>query len=141
MDEWIDRHRELPLAPQLVHHLLFRYGRRATAIFARIRGDARLGTPLHPERPEVLAEIDHAVEQEWVRSLSDVMWRRTELAFTADRGAAAVPHVIARMGRLLGWTPIEAQRQQLRYEAEVEAVLSPLGRPVPVTPAPVPVAV
>jgi len=141
MDEWIERHREVPLAPELVHHLLFRYGRRATAIFDRMRADARSGLPLHPERPEVPAEIDHAVEHEWARSLSDVMWRRTELAFTADRGAAAVSHVVARMGRLLGWTPIEAQRQQIRYEAEVDAVLSPLGRPVPVTPAPVPFAI
>jgi glycerol-3-phosphate dehydrogenase len=141
MDEWIGRHREVPLSPDLVHHMLFRYGRRATAIFARIRDDARLGTPIHPERPELLAEIDHAVEHEWACSLSDVMWRRTELAFTADRGAAALPQVVARMGRLLGWTPIEAQRQQIRYESEVDAVLSPLGRPVPVTPAPVPVAI
>jgi glycerol-3-phosphate dehydrogenase len=121
--------------------MLFRYGRLSTAIFARLRDDARLGTTVHPERPELLAEIDHTVEHEWACSLSDVMWRRSELAFTADRGAAAVPQVVARMGRLLGWTPIEAQRQRIRYEAEVDAVISPLGHSVPVTPAPVPVAI
>ena len=141
MDEWVAQHRGVPLSAELVHHLLFRYGSRAPELFARISEDPRLGGTLHPRRPEVLAEVDHAVEQEWARTLSDIMWRRTELAFTADNGLLAVPLVVARMGRLLGWTKLEAQRQRERHEAEVEAAVSPLGRRVPVTPAPVPVAV
>lgn len=141
MEEWLARHRALPWDAEVVEHLLFRYGGRASALFARMRDDERAGTRLHPARPEVMAEIDHAVAHEWARSLSDVMWRRTELAFTPDNGMAAVPLVVARMVRLLGWTPIEAQRQQARYEAEVHAVLAPLGHRMPVTPAPVPVAV
>ena len=140
MDEWVAHHRQVPLPAELQHHLLFRYGSKAPEIFARLAEDPRLGAALHPDRPEVLAEIDHAVEHEWARTLSDIMWRRTELAFTADNGLAAVPLVVARMGRLLGWTPPEAQRQQQRYEAEIDAAVSPLGHPVPVTPAPVPVA-
>ena len=141
MAEWVERHRQVPLSAELQHHLLYRYGSQAPEIFARIGQDARLGVPLHLGRPEVLAEIDHAVEHEWARTLSDIMWRRTELAFTADNGVSAVPAVLARMARLLGWTPIEAQRQQAAYEAEVDAAVSPLGHKVPVTPAPVPVAV
>jgi glycerol-3-phosphate dehydrogenase len=141
MDEWVEHHRQVPLSVELQRHLLYRYGSKAPEMFARIDQDARLGAPLHPGRPEVLAEIDHAVEHEWARTLSDVMWRRTELAFTADNGVSAVPAVLARMGRLLGWTPIETQRQQMRYEAEVDEAVSPLGHKVPVTPGPVPVAV
>jgi len=141
MQEWVEHHHSVPLSAELRHHLLYRYGSKAQEILARIREDAHLGLPLHPGRPEVLAEIDHAVEHEWGRTLSDIMWRRTELAFTADNGVSAVPAVLARMSRLLGWTPIEAQRQQMRYEAEVEAAVSPLGHKAPVTPGPVPVAV
>jgi glycerol-3-phosphate dehydrogenase len=140
MAEWMARHREVPLASELRDHLLYRYGGKAPEIFARIVEDARLGEPVHAGRPEVMAEIDHAVAHEWARSLSDVMWRRTELAFTADNGVSAVPAVIARMTRLLGWTPLEGKQQQERYEAEVEAAVAPLGHPVPVTPAPLPVA-
>lgn len=141
MDEWLRRHANVPLAADVLRHLLYRYGGRATGIFAQIRDDARLAAPVHADRPEVLAEIDHAVAHEWARSLSDLMWRRTELAFTADCGLASLPLVVARMGRLLGWTPVEAQRQRARYEAEVDEALSPIGHRLPVTPAPVPVAV
>lgn len=141
MEEWVQCHRQVALPAELRHHLLYRYGSKAPEIFDRIAQDPRMGAALHPGRPEVLAEIDHAVEHEWARTLSDVMWRRTELAFTADNGVSAVPMVLARMSRLLGWTPIEAQRQQQRYEAEIDVAVSPLGHRVPVTPAPVPVAI
>jgi glycerol-3-phosphate dehydrogenase len=126
MEDWLDEGKDLPVAAATRRHLLRRYGRRGPALLARIAADPSLGRPLHELRPEVAVEVDHAAEAELARSLSDVMWRRTFLAFTPDQGEAAVPAVVERLTRKLGWNRDEQQRQIDRYLAEVEIAVAPI---------------
>lgn len=127
IDDWLGECSEQPVAERTRRHLLRRYGRRGPALVARAAVERELGRPLHETRAEVAVEIDHAVETEFALSLGDFMWRRTFLAFTPDRGQSALPSVVERMARKLGWDRAEQDRQLERYHAEVEAAIAPLA--------------
>jgi glycerol-3-phosphate dehydrogenase len=107
-------------------HLLRRYGKRAPALIARVLAEPELARTLHETRPEITLEIDHAVEHEWARSISDFMWRRTFLAFTPDLGTSCLDVVTARMAALLGWSGAEVKAQRERYQREVERAVAPI---------------
>ena len=126
MEDWLAEGHDLPVPEPTRHHLLRRYGRRGLPLVQRVAADPELGRALHEMRPEVVVEVDHAADSELVRSLSDFMWRRTFLAFTPDRGESALPVVIQRLARKLGWDRDEQQRQRQRYQAEVTAAVAPL---------------
>jgi glycerol-3-phosphate dehydrogenase len=112
------------LVPEPVRrHLLLRYGARAPGVFARIERDPSSARPLHPERPEILAEVDFAVEEELATTLSDVMWRRLGLAFSRDGGAAAVDAVDRRLAERLGLSTAERRASRERFEQERAAAL------------------
>src|SRR5258708_21320994 len=59
---------------------------------------------IHPDGPDVWAQVHHAVEREWATTVDDVTRRRTTLAV---RGLAS-PAVRADVGRVLRPRPIPA---------------------------------
>jgi glycerol-3-phosphate dehydrogenase len=72
--------------------------------------------------PHVWGEVDHAVEREMARSLSDVLCRRMRVAlYAADRGAAVAPRVAERMAPLRGWDRRETVRQVDAYLEDLDA--------------------
>ena len=126
MEDWLNECKQLPVAEKTRRHLLRRYGRQGPALVAQVAADPQLGRPIHEDRPEVMVEVDHAVQFEMAHALSDFMWRRTFLAFTVDQGQSAVPRVLSRMADRLGWDAPEQRRQHERYESEVERAIAPL---------------
>ncbi len=101
-------------------YLADRYGTRAIAIAQHAASDPRLAEPLVPGRPEILAQVDWAVQAELAQTITDFMERRTQLFFRdADQGLGAVARVAERMAELLGWTPAEASAHAEAYGAEV----------------------
>lgn len=96
------------------------YGTRASAVVARVEEDAALGVLLDPARPEIVAQVDHAVQVELAASVDDVLVRRTQVFFRAhDQGLAAAEVTADRMATLLGWTPEERAVHLEQYRAEV----------------------
>lgn len=96
------------------------YGMRALDIAKRVAADRSLGERLVPARPEILAQVDWAVEEELAATLCDVLVRRTQLFFRdRDQGLGAVPAIADRMAALLGWDEATKAREIERYEAEV----------------------
>ena len=101
----------LELAPPIIKHLNAIYGDRSAAIVRLMaeRSDWRM--PLVPGRPNVGAEVIHAVRAEMACTVADIVIRRTEL------GAAGHPgdEVVAACARIaadeLGWNPAEMTRQ------------------------------
>lgn len=80
----------------------------------------RLATRLVDERPEVMAQVDHAVLRELAGRLSDVMIRRTQLYFRdLDQGLGCCEAVAERMAELLGWDEARTTGEVLHYQAEV----------------------
>jgi glycerol-3-phosphate dehydrogenase len=96
--------------------LAFRYGHASRAVLDLVREDSRLGEPIVPGRPDLLAEVVIAARREQARSVADVLLRRTRLGILAApqlRDAAAVRPVAELLGDELGWT-----RRQVKREAE-----------------------
>jgi glycerol-3-phosphate dehydrogenase len=70
----------------------------------------------------------HAVQQEFARSLEDVMRRRSLQWLEPDRGRIVARFVAATMGKELGWSAPRASEEIERYDAVVREEESLLGR-------------
>ncbi|MCA9493767.1 MAG: glycerol-3-phosphate dehydrogenase/oxidase, partial [Myxococcales bacterium] len=96
------------------------YGMRGLDVAKRVAKDADLATALVEGRPEVLAQVDHAVEKELAHRVSDVMIRRTQLFYKdVDQGLAATGLVAERMATLLGWDAERTGVEIAAYQADV----------------------
>lgn len=97
------------------------YGTRAIAIGALCAARPELAAPLVPGRPEILAQVEHAVREELAATVCDVLIRRTQLFFRdRDQGLGCAERVAAHMAGLLGWDEATKQRELERYRAEVD---------------------
>lgn len=96
------------------------YGTRAVDVAVRVQADPTLATRLVPDRPDILAQVDHAVDEEMAASVSDVLVRRTQLYFRAkDQGVSAADVVAQRMAVRLGWTEERASASAQDFLDEV----------------------
>jgi glycerol-3-phosphate dehydrogenase len=110
------------LSPASALLLTNTYGMLGAKLAERIKADPSLGQPLVAGRPEVLAQVDWAVEHELAATVSDVFMRRTQIFYRdRDQGLSAVDLVASRMAKLLGWDTATAARHAEAYRAEVAA--------------------
>ncbi len=108
------------LSHEVARYLADSYGMAGIDIARRVVDDASLAAPLVPGRPEILAEVDHAVEEELATTVGDFMIRRTLLFYKDhDQGLGAAPAVAERMGALLGWSDDTRKQRIEDYAAEV----------------------
>jgi glycerol-3-phosphate dehydrogenase len=97
------------------------YGTRAVDVAARAAEQQRLAARLCPHRDEIVAQVDHAVQQELAATLRDVLIRRTQVFFRDHlQGLSAAPAVADRMAELLGWDEARTAAEIAAYTAEVE---------------------
>jgi glycerol-3-phosphate dehydrogenase len=71
-----------------------------------------------------LAEVAYAVRDEMVRTMSDVIFRRTELGTGGHPGGAALTEVAAYMQKTLGWSDSQTQEQLRDVEQQFERFLA-----------------
>ncbi len=96
------------------------YGMRGSDVAAIAAADQLLAQTLAPGRPEILAQVDYAVNKELAATVSDVMIRRTQLYFRdANQGLTATAAVAKRMATLLGWDETRVKAEIAAYEVEV----------------------
>ena len=86
------------LEPRVRAHLAHLYGSLAEEVVDAARGEHALLAPLHPDGPDVGAQVLYAAAREWACTADDVLTRRTSLA---HRGLATAG-VVARVEALLG---------------------------------------
>lgn len=97
------------------------YGMRGLDIAKRCAADRERAARLIEGRPEVVAQVDWAVEEELACSLCDVLIRRTQVFFRDfDQGLGCAEAVGARMQKLLGWTDEQREESIAEYRAEVD---------------------
>ena len=89
-------------------------GSRAREIAVLAAGDRSLAVPLCPHHQGVAAEMVHAVQREWARTIGDVLLRRTSLGLAACQGLDCVAAVADLIGPLLGW---DAARRKIEIDA------------------------
>lgn len=97
------------------------YGMRGADVARRVRQDKSLAAALVPGRPEILAQVDHAVQDELASTVTDVLKNRTALFYRdPHQGLAAAGTVADRMAELLGWTEEARLEMEAAYRSEVE---------------------
>ena len=102
-------------------HLVAKYGSESAAVLNLVDRDRTLGVAILPGRPEIWAEVTHAVEREMALRLSDVLIRRLHLFYEASgQGEAAAVPVSERLAALLGWDAARRAEEVGDYQHEVE---------------------
>ncbi|WP_062215320.1 glycerol-3-phosphate dehydrogenase/oxidase [Streptomyces sp. NBRC 109706] len=86
------------LGPATATHLARHYGSLALEIAELVRRDRSLGERVHPEGPEIVAQLVHARDREWAETVDDMLRRRTTLTV---RGLDT-PEVRSRVAEVLG---------------------------------------
>ena len=103
--------------------LTMAYGSRWRNVWSFAQRDPSLGRRMVDDLPYLLAEVPHAVEREMACTLSDVLIRRTHVAFeTRDHGRATARRIAPLMGALLGWNEAQTARQVDAYDADVHRI-------------------
>ena len=98
-------------------------GERGVEVASLIRAEPALGKPVVPGLPYTMAELRYAVEKEKAVTLSDLLFRRTRVAYeTPDHGSAVLQSVIDLVAPLRKWSPDRISGQIDAYEADVERV-------------------
>ncbi|MBN8867713.1 MAG: glycerol-3-phosphate dehydrogenase/oxidase [Solirubrobacterales bacterium] len=102
------------VSQESVAQLAFRYGHSARSVLRLAEADPELARPIVDGMPDLMAEVQVAIEFEQARTLADVLLRRTRLGLTAASSLAtaeSVAGLVEVMGRSLGWGDIEKKRQ------------------------------
>jgi glycerol-3-phosphate dehydrogenase len=102
-------------------HLVASYGSEAAAVVNLVDRDRTLGEPLLPGRPEIWAEVVHAVEREMALRVQDVLIRRLHAFYEyPEQATALVTPVARRMKKLLGWDDVREAEELVDYFKVVE---------------------
>ncbi|MGH7569013.1 MAG: glycerol-3-phosphate dehydrogenase/oxidase [Gemmatimonadales bacterium] len=108
-------------AERTARHLVASYGSEAAAVLNLVDRDRSLGKPIVPAgasggRPEIWAEVVHAVEREMALRLEDVLIRRLHLFHEDGRNGTEVAAAVAsRMAELLGWDHARREEEVADY--------------------------
>jgi glycerol-3-phosphate dehydrogenase len=105
-------------------HLARRYGALAAEVAALVRADRSLGARAVGDRPDLVAELVHAIDCEMACSIDDVLSRRVPLALRSrDRDGEVLRTVAGLLATRLGWDAkrldeeIADYREHLRRES------------------------
>ena len=102
-------------------HLVASYGTESAAVLNLVEKQRGLGRPILNGRPEIQAEVVHAVQREMALRLADVLIRRTHLFHQARGQAVTATSLVADlMAPLLGWDATRRAEEVEAYLKEVE---------------------
>lgn len=104
-------------------------GEREAAVAKLGEDDPILAEPLHQGLPYTGGDLVYAVRNEMATSLSDLLIRRTHLAFeTRDHGRAVSTRAAEIVAPLLGWSEDVKSAQLRAYVHEVERMFTIMPR-------------
>ncbi len=102
---------------------------RAERIAAMAASDPALGERLVPELAYTVGDLVYAIEHEMALTLSDLLMRRTRVAFElADHGVSAAPRIVDAIAAAARWRDYANRVQVEAYIGEVARVFGAAGR-------------
>ena len=102
---------DLELAPLIIRHLNTIYGDRSAAIVRLMADRTDWRMPLVPGRPNVGAEVIHAIRFESAVTLADIVIRRMELGAMQHPGDAVLHAATAIAAEELNWDRTRRDRE------------------------------
>jgi len=115
--------------PDLLAMLLTRYGAGAFHILRLLDREPALAKPVCPHHEYLEAELVHAVQQEMACTITDVLARRTRIAWSSCQGLDLLSMVTRVFERYKGLSRQEIARQVDQYQQFLAQGLA--FRPVP----------
>lgn len=98
---------------------------RAEEIARLQHEDHSLATPLVEALPYTGAHLIYGVKTEMAQTLSDLLIRRSHLAFeTRDHGLSVAPRAAEIVAPLLGWSQVTKSARVREYEQDVERMFA-----------------
>ncbi|HWV25529.1 MAG TPA: glycerol-3-phosphate dehydrogenase [Thermomicrobiales bacterium] len=113
------RNRPEWLSEESARWLLRVYGGRSREIVALAEQDASLRQPLVDGKPGIAAVIPFSFEQEYAKTLADVLLRRTMLALQPDAGLDVVDAAARIAAESQGWDEERMQREIQGFRDEI----------------------
>jgi len=111
--------KERDLDIETVTHLSALYGSRYLQILDILKRNPQGARQLCPHGKDILAQVQYAVECEGALTVTDSLLRRSTAGLNSCQGLDASDSVANEMGRLLGWSAAEQQRQKDAYRSRV----------------------
>lgn len=109
----------------VAERLALAYGSRWRNVWSYAQRDHALARRLVQDLPYCVAEVAHAVEREMACTLSDVLVRRTHVAFeTRDNGRGVAKRIAPLMAALLGWNVEQQEQAVADYDADMTRLFS-----------------
>ena len=109
------------LGPETVARLIRRYGMDALSVFRLIQQDPALAQPACSHHPYLAAELVHAIRSELACTITDVLARRTGVAWSACHGLEILPSLVK-------WFEQHAGYSHTRMAKQVDAYVGFLSR-------------
>lgn len=106
--------------PEDVARHLLRYGKNYLKISEELDKQPGLIERISENSPSILAEIDYAIKHEKALTLTDIMFRRTQIQLSEHQGLDCVETVTRRMGYILGWS---ANKEKEEIESYKQALV------------------
>ena len=106
-------------------HLVHAYGTRWAAAWALTKKDPALARPLVDGLPYTGAELAYGIDAELALSLTDLLVRRTKVAFeTRDHGRSVAPVAARIAAARLGWDDAAREAAISAYEKEADRLFA-----------------
>lgn len=111
-------------ARRVAERLVRTYGAEAAAVARVARAEPALGRPIAEGHPSVRAELLHATRREMAMTLCDLLIRRTQVFYEADRhGLPEAPALVELAAEELGWSAQRKATELAEYLAMVDRSL------------------
>ena len=128
------RNRPLWMSPGSIESLVANYGTHMHRVVAMADADPSLRRCIAGSHV-TLAEVAYALRDEMVHTLSDIVFRRTELGTAGHPGEAALSEVSTFMQQALGWSARHLAEERRQVDAHFERHLIPVEPLRQATPA------
>ncbi len=106
---------------QTIHHLFTMYGANAVKVLELVEDKPELGELIHPNLPDIKAQIVFAVNSEMAYTLLDILRRRTTLAMQGEYGLHLLPTVTDVLQRYCDWSHDKCLQQVQDYRRYMES--------------------
>jgi glycerol-3-phosphate dehydrogenase len=103
--------RPMGLDSDIIGHLIYNYGAEYPSILKYSDECPTMIQRISPECPVLKAEIVHGVREEMARKLTDVVFRRTDLAMVGNPGDACLASCARIMAQEVGWSDTRVQEE------------------------------
>ncbi len=108
------------IAPDSAELLAHNYGMRALNIAELVADDPSLGARILPDRPEIMAQINYGIYEEFACTVRDILKQRTQIYYRdVQQGLTVVDKVAAHMATLLRWDADTQAHMAQQYRDEV----------------------